>query len=58
MRTIAHATPHAWAIEGFTELIRRDAGVGAILPQLGVLAVYAAGLLSVASWRLGKAILG
>ena len=58
MRTIAHATPHAWAIEGFTELIRRDAGVGAIFPQLGVLAVYAAGLLSVASWRLGKAILG
>ena len=58
MRTIAHVTPHAWAVEGFTELIRRQAGVVDVLPQVGVLLAFAAVLLIVASWRLRRAILG
>jgi ABC-2 type transport system permease protein len=58
MRTIAHITPHAWAVEGFTELIRRDAGLVDILPQIAALLGFAALLLSVASWRLRKAIVG
>jgi ABC-2 type transport system permease protein len=58
MRTIAHLTPHAWAIEGFTELIRRDAGLADILPQIVALLGFAAVLLSLASWRLRRAIVG
>jgi hypothetical protein len=31
MRTVAHLTPHAWANDAFTELIRRGEGFGDIL---------------------------
>lgn len=56
MRRIAHATPHAWAIDAYSELIRRGGGVGDILRELAVLAGYAAVLLSLAAWRLRVAI--
>jgi ABC-2 type transport system permease protein len=56
MRTLAHVTPHAWALEGFAELVRGGAGVAAVLPQLGVLLGFAAVLLTAASWRLRRAI--
>jgi ABC-2 type transport system permease protein len=58
MQTIAHVTPHAWAVEGFTELIRRDAVLIDILPQVGVLLLFAAALLALATWRLRRAVLG
>ncbi len=56
MRTIAHMTPHAWALDGFAVLIRHDGSTLDILPQLGVLAIYAIVLLSLAAWRLRIAI--
>jgi ABC-2 type transport system permease protein len=52
MQGIALLTPHAWALDAFAELVRNDGTVVDILPQLGVLAVYAAVLLGLASWRL------
>lgn len=52
MTTVAHFTPHAWAMDAFAELLRRDGTVVDIVPELGVLALYAAVLLAVASWRL------
>ena len=56
MRTIAHFTPHAWGNDAFAELVRRNGGAGDILPELGILAAYAAVLFSLATWRLRKAI--
>lgn len=56
MKTIAHITPHAWALDGFAELLRRDGTTLDILPELGVLAAYAAVLLGLASWRLRSVI--
>jgi ABC-2 type transport system permease protein len=56
MRSVAHLTPHAWAVEGFAELIRRDAGLLDVAPHLGVLLSAAAVLFWVASWRLRRAI--
>jgi len=56
MQRVAHVTPHAWALDGFAELVRRDGNTLDILPELGVLAVYAIGLLGLASWRLRVAI--
>ena len=56
MRQIAHITPHAWALDGFAELVRRGGDVFDILPELGVLALYAVVLLALASWRLRVAI--
>lgn len=56
MQTVAHVTPHAWALDGFAELVRRDGGLLDILPELGVLFGYAAVLVLFASYRLRVAI--
>ncbi|MGW5161518.1 ABC transporter permease, partial [Nonomuraea wenchangensis] len=56
MRLLAHVTPHAWALDGFAELLRGDAGLAGVLPQLGVLAGYAAALLALGAWRLRAAL--
>jgi ABC-2 type transport system permease protein len=52
MQKVAHLTPHAWALDGFAELVRRDGTVVDILPELGVLTAYATILLVLAAWRL------
>jgi ABC-2 type transport system permease protein len=52
MTRVAHLTPHAWALDGFAELVRREGTVADILPELSVLTVYAAVLLVLAGWRL------
>jgi ABC-2 type transport system permease protein len=52
MNTVAHFTPHAWAIDAFTELSRRGGTVVDILPELAVLAAFAVVLVGLASWRL------
>ena len=54
MRTIAHFTPHAWGNDAFAELVRRNGSVVDILPDLGILAAFAAVLFIVATWRLRK----
>lgn len=56
MRTLAHLTPHAWGVEGFTELINHHGGVTDIAPQLGVLVAMAAALFALATWRLRRAV--
>lgn len=56
MRDVAHVTPHAWAIDAFAELVQHDGGLGDILPNLAVLAAMAAALLTVATWRLRRAL--
>jgi ABC-2 type transport system permease protein len=49
VRVAAHATPHAWALDAFAEVLGRGGGVGDVLPQLGVLAAYGAVLLAIAT---------
>lgn len=56
MRTVAHFTPHAWALDGFSELVRRGGTVVDILPELGMLMLFAIVLIGVASWRLRRSI--
>ncbi|HEX7744659.1 MAG TPA: ABC transporter permease [Micromonosporaceae bacterium] len=56
MRTLAHLTPHAWAVDGFAELVRRGGGLTDVLPQVAVLLTIAAGLLALAAWRLRRVI--
>lgn len=56
MTRVAHLTPHAWALDGFAELVRRDGTVADILPELAVLTVYAAVLLVLAGWRLRQVL--
>lgn len=49
MRSVAHITPHAWAYDGFKELVRRDGNVVDILPELAVLVAMTAGALTLAT---------
>lgn len=56
MYAVAHVTPHAWAADGFAALVRHHGGLVDVLPQLGVLAGYAAALFVVASWALRRSI--
>ena len=56
MRTIAHVTPHAWGNDAFNDLVGQGGDVADILLELGVLAAYAVVLLTLATWRLRKAI--
>ncbi|NNC91008.1 MAG: ABC transporter permease [Acidimicrobiia bacterium] len=56
IQTVAKFTPHSWAIDAFAELVRRDGSLIDILPQLGVLAGFAAALLLLATWRLQRVL--
>lgn len=56
MQTIGHLTPHAWAVDAWIEVLSRGAGVAGIATQLAVLAAFAALLLGVSSWRLGRSL--
>jgi len=56
MQTIAKLTPHAWAIDGFSELVRREGTIIDILPNLGVLLGFSALLMTLGTWRLHRAL--
>jgi ABC-2 type transport system permease protein len=56
MKRVAHLTPQAWGNDAFTQLVGHHAAVTAILPQLGILAAYAAVLLALATWRLRRVL--
>lgn len=56
VRTVAHVTPHAWGNDAFAELVRRHGSLVDVLPELGVLSLYAAFLLGLATWRLSRSI--
>ncbi len=53
---VARFTPHYWANDAFAEVLRHDASVSDILPQLGALAAFAFVLMAIASWRMRKVI--
>ncbi|HEY7874904.1 MAG TPA: ABC transporter permease [Actinomycetota bacterium] len=56
MKTIAHVTPHAWANEAFQRITEEGAGVVDVLPQLGVLAAFAAALLAAGALALRRTL--
>lgn len=56
LRSMGHITPHAWAMDGFVELIFAEAGIADIAPELGVLLAIALGLCAVATVRLRRTV--
>lgn len=58
LRTVAHITPHAWAVDAFTEVIQRGGNLGQIGVELGVLTLYGAALLTGGSYALRRSIVG
>jgi ABC-2 type transport system permease protein len=58
MQTLAHLTPHAWALEGFHRLLLDGGDITTIVPQLGALVVFAIGLLALATFRFRRQVTG
>jgi len=58
MRSIAHVTPHAWAIDGFRSLLFDRATIVQIAPQLGVLGAMALALIAIATVKLRRQLTG
>lgn len=56
LRTVAHATPHAWGYEAFAEIQRHEGGLVDIAPQLGVLATMALLLVLLGAWALRRSV--
>ncbi len=51
MRRIARLVPHSWAVDGYAVLMRHGGKLVDVLPQLGVLVVFAVVLFALAAWR-------
>ena len=58
LRRAAHVTPHAWAVDAFSEVIQRGGGLGQVGLELAVLLLYGMALLAAASYALRRAIVG
>lgn len=58
LRSVAHITPHAWAVDAFTEVVQRGGGLGQIGVELAVLTLFGLSLLAAASVTLRRAIVG
>ncbi|MBT8211742.1 MAG: ABC transporter permease [Acidimicrobiia bacterium] len=54
MTTVAHVTPHAWALDGFSDLIRHDGGLTDVLPEVGVLLAGGVALIVVAGFTFRR----
>jgi ABC-2 type transport system permease protein len=48
VRGVGHIVPQAWAMDAFVKLIYDHDGLGAVLPEVGVLALFAAALCALA----------
>jgi len=58
LRTLAHITPHAWAVDAFTEVVQRGGGLADIGTELAVLVVYGLVVLVAATFMLRRSIVG
>ena len=56
MQTVAKFTPHYWAIDGFTEMVRRGGSLDDILLNLAILAGFAVLFQVLATWRLHRTL--
>jgi ABC-2 type transport system permease protein len=51
LQTISRFTPHAWAMQGFQDVLVRGYGLAGILPEAGVLLGFAAVFFLIGVWR-------
>jgi ABC-2 type transport system permease protein len=51
LQTISHFIPHAWAMQGFQDVLVRGYGLPGILPEIGVLLGFAAAFFLIGVWR-------
>lgn len=58
MRRLAHVTPHAWAIDGLSDVVLANGGLPDVVRELAVLAGFAAVLLGLSAYVLRRSITG
>jgi ABC-2 type transport system permease protein len=51
MQTVGRFSPISWAMDGFHDIITRNLGMTAVLPEAGVLLAFAAVFLTIGIWR-------
>jgi ABC-2 type transport system permease protein len=51
MQTLSKIVPHAWALQGYQDVLIRGYGVGQVMPEVGALIVFAAIFFGFALWR-------
>jgi ABC-2 type transport system permease protein len=51
MQNLSKISPHAWALSGYQDVIVRGLTTPAVLPEVGVLMLFAAVFFSIALWR-------
>jgi len=51
MRVLSYFTPHAWALSGYQDVIVRGLGAKQVLPETGMLLVFAGLFFGLAFWR-------
>lgn len=56
MRTVAFFTPHAWAIDGLRTLVFDGGGPASVVPQVGMLLLFALVPLVLAVWRFRRTL--
>ncbi len=57
MQHLGQIFPQTWAMDAFVKLVAGGAHLRAIVPQLLVLACYAAVILPIATWRLRRSVI-
>jgi ABC-2 type transport system permease protein len=58
VRAIGHVTPHAWAMDGWVDLVFDGESAVAVLPEVAVLLAYGAVLGVIATKLLRRALTG
>jgi ABC-2 type transport system permease protein len=51
LRTISYVIPHTWAMTAFQDLLVRGQGLVQVLPEIGVLLLFAAVFFGIGVWR-------
>jgi len=61
MKTLGLATPHAWALRAYQDVLVKGAGLVDVLPQIGALLAFALASAAGVAWprvRLSRTLLG
>jgi ABC-2 type transport system permease protein len=51
MQTLSKIVPHAWALQGYQDVLVRGYSLGQVMPEVGVLLIFAAVFFGFALWR-------
>lgn len=51
LRAISYFIPHTWAMTGYQDLLVRGQGLAQVLPEIGVLLLFAAVFFAIGVWR-------